>query len=115
MLIAASMLTLSSCSDFLDTCYDTNNTSETLASNRSSIWAFANAFYSPMSYGYTAIDNNIFASASDEAQQTAAASNVIYFNKGIINANVNPLSGRYNNCYEGIRAANYFLDYVADG
>ena len=115
MLIAASMLTLSSCSDFLDTCYDTNNTSETLATNRGSIWGFANAFYSPISYGYTAIDNNIFASASDEAQQTSAASNVIYFNKGIVNENVNPISGRYNNCYEGIRAANYFLDYVADG
>lgn len=115
MLIAASMLTLSSCSDFLDTCYDTNNTSETLATGRGSIWGFANAFYSPIHYGFTAIDNNIFAAASDEAQQTAAASNVIYFNKGIVNENVNPISGRYNNCYEGIRAANYFLDYVADG
>jgi len=115
LFIAASMVSLASCSGFLDTCLDTNNTSETLATSRSSVWAFANAFYSPISYGYTAIDNNIFASASDEAQQTSAASNVIYFNKGIINANVNPLSSRYNNCYEGIRAANYFLDYVKDG
>lgn len=115
IVIAASMLSLSSCSKFLDTCLDTKNTSETLATGRSTIWAFANAFYSPISYGFSAIDGNIFASASDEAQQTSAASNVIYFNKGIINANVNPISSRYNNCYEGIRAANYFLDYVSDG
>ena len=37
------------------------------------------------------IDNNIFASASDEAQQTAVSSNVLYFNKGILNEGVNPL------------------------
>jgi len=112
---AALMLAMSSCGDFLDTSLDTNQTNETLATNRGSIWAFANAFYSPIHYGYSAIDGNLFASASDEAQQTSASSNVIYFNKGMVNANVNPLSYHYTNCYEGIRAANYFLDYVADG
>lgn len=112
---AALMLSMSSCGDFLDTSLDTNQTNETLATNRGSIWAFANAFYAPIHNGYSAIDGNLFASASDEAQQTSASSNVIYFNKGMINANVNPLSYHYTNCYEGIRAANYFLDYVADG
>lgn len=112
---AALMLSMSSCGDFLDTSLDTNQTNATLDTNRGSIWAFANAFYSPIHYGYSAIDGNLFASASDEAQQTSASSNVIYFNKGMVNANVNPLSYHYTNCYEGIRAANYFLDYVADG
>lgn len=115
LIAAALMLSMSSCEDFLDTSLDTNQTNETLATSRGTIWAFANAFYAPIHYGYSAIDGNIFASASDEAQQTSASSNVIYFNKGMVNANVNPLSYHYTNCYEGIRAANYFLDYVADG
>ena len=113
--LCAATLTLSSCNDFLDTSLDLNNTSETVATSRSSIWAFANAFYSPIIYGYSVIDGNLFASASDEAQQTSASSNVIYFNKGIVNSSVNPLWTYYNNCYEGIRAANFFLDYVSDG
>lgn len=115
LIAAALVLSMSSCEDFLDTSLDTNQTSETLATSRGTIWAFANAFYAPIHYGFSAIDGNIFASASDEAQQTSASSNVIYFNKGMVNANVNPLSYHYTNCYEGIRAANYFLDYVADG
>lgn len=115
LIATALILSMSSCEDFLDTSLDTNQTNETLATNRSTIWAFANAFYSPIHNGYSAIDGNIFASASDEAQQASASSDVIYFNKGMVNANVNPLSYHYTNCYEGIRAANYFLDYVADG
>ena len=109
------MTALQGCSKFFDTCLDTNRTSETIKTERSSIWYFANAFYTPINYGYNVIDNNLFASASDEAQQTSAASDVIYFNNGMINQNVNPLSMYYNNYYEGIRAANYFLDFVADG
>ncbi|MBQ1912621.1 MAG: RagB/SusD family nutrient uptake outer membrane protein [Bacteroidales bacterium] len=114
-LFAAAALLLASCDKFLDTALDINNTSETVATSRSSLWSFANAFYTPIINGYAIIDNNLFASASDEAQQTSASSNVIYFNKGMVNASVNPLWTYYNNCYEGIRAANYFLDYVADG
>ena len=113
-LFAAAAL-LASCDKFLDTSLDINNTSATVATSRSSLWSFANAFYTPIINGYAVIDDNLFASASDEAQQTSASSNVIYFNKGIVNASVNPLWTYYNNCYEGIRAANYFLDYVSDG
>ena len=114
-LLAAAALLPVSCDKFLDTALDINNTSETVATSRGSLWSFANAFYTPIINGYAIIDNNLFASASDEAQQTSASSNVIYFNKGMVNASVNPLWTYYNNCYEGIRAANYFLDYVADG
>ena len=104
-----------SCDKFLDTSLDLNSTSETVATSRSSIWSFANAFYTPIIYGYGVLDGNLFAAASDEAQQTAASSNALYFNKGMVNASVNPLWTYYNNCYEGIRAANFFLDYVSDG
>lgn len=105
----------SACSGFLDTSLDRNQTGETIATNRGTIWNFGYAFYSPIGYGFTVIDNNIFATASDEAQQTSASSNVIYFNKGMLNESVNPLFYLYQNYYEGIRAANFFLDYVADG
>ena len=115
LLLALAALTAVSCNGFLDTGLDIKATSETLATNRGSIWSFANAFYTPMISGYSVIDGNLFASASDEAEQTSASNTVIYFNKGILNSSVNPLWTYYNNCYEGIRAANYFLDYVADG
>ena len=105
----------SACSDFLNTSLDRNQTEESVATNRSSIWGFANAFYSPLGYGFSVIDSNIFATASDEAQQTAVQSNVTYFNKGMLNENANPLFTYFKNYYEGIRAANFFLDYVADG
>lgn len=110
----ASMVMAQGCS-FLDTSLDTNNSYETVITNRSSIWYFANAFYTPIASGYSVIDGNIFAAASDEAQQTSDASNVVYFNKGIVNANINPIDYLYGNYYEGIRAVNFFLDYVADG
>ncbi|MCQ2139912.1 MAG: RagB/SusD family nutrient uptake outer membrane protein [Bacteroidales bacterium] len=111
MIAGASM----GCQKFLDTSIDTNRESEYIETDRSTVWYFGYAFYSPLSGGFSRIDGNIFATASDEAQQTSAASNVVYFNKGIINENVNPISGLYNNYYEGIRAANFFLDYVKDG
>ncbi|MBE6215287.1 MAG: RagB/SusD family nutrient uptake outer membrane protein [Bacteroidales bacterium] len=105
----------SACSGFLDTSIDRNSTGETIATNYSAIWGFGRAFYTPLGYGFGMIDSNIFATASDEAQQTSAQSNVIYFNKGMLNENVNPLFTYYRNYYEGIRAANFFLDYVGDG
>ena len=112
--ILAATLTVS-CDKFLDTSLDLNASGETVETNRGTIWSFANAFYSPIIYGYGVLDGNLFAAASDEAQQTAASSNALFFNKGMLNASVNPMWTYYNNCYEGIRAANFFLDYVADG
>jgi hypothetical protein len=115
IILACAAVLAVSCDKFLDTSLDLNATGETVQTNRGTIWSFANAFYSPIIYGYGVLDGNLFAAASDEAQQTAASSNALYFNKGILNSSVNPLWTYYNNCYEGIRAANYFLDYVADG
>lgn len=101
--------------DFLDTKIDTFYTPDAISTDRSTLWSFAHAFYSPMTYGFTVLDNNLFAAASDEAQQTAVSSNANYFNQGTINANVNPLSYLYKNYYEGIRAANFFLEYSKNG
>ena len=114
-ILATALLAAAQGCSFLDTSLDTKRTGETILTDRNSIWYFANACYSPIINGYSVIDGNLFATASDEAQQTSAASDVIYFNKGIVNASVNPISNLYNNCYEGIRAVNFFLDYIADG
>lgn len=114
-ILATALLAAAQGCSFLDTSLDTNRTGETILTDRNSIWYFANACYSPIINGYSVIDGNLFATASDEAQQTSAASDVIYFNKGIVNASVNPISNLYNNCYAGIRAVNFFLDYIADG
>ncbi|MDP4209311.1 MAG: RagB/SusD family nutrient uptake outer membrane protein [Bacteroidota bacterium] len=116
VLVAAAILATVGCTeDFLDTKMDTQKTPEQIATDRASLWYYANAFYSPMTYGFSVLDGNLFAAASDEAQQTAASSNANYFNQGMINASVNPLSGLYKNYYEGIRAANFFLDYSKNG
>lgn len=100
---------------FLDTRIDTELTPEDLATNRGTLWAFARAFYTPIRYGFEMLDNNMLAAISDEAQQTAASGNVYYFNRGIVNADINPLAYLYNEYYEGIRAANFFLEYAKNG
>ena len=48
------------------------------------LWKFGNAFYTPITDGYTVLDSNLFAAASDEAQQTKALCDASYFNQGVI-------------------------------
>lgn len=114
-LVAALLAGGTSCSEFLDTSLDQNETGESIETTRGTLWKFGNAFYTPLSNGFSALDSNLFAAATDEAQQTRVQSDASYFNKGVLNANLNPLSGNYTDCYEGIRAANFFLDYTSDG
>jgi len=115
ILFSVVIFAFAGCSDFLDTKIDRLTTPERVETQRGNLWNFANAFYAPLQYGFTIMDNNLFAAASDEAQQTAAVSNVSYFNKGTINASVNPLSNLYYYYYEGIRAAYFFLDFAKNG
>jgi hypothetical protein len=95
---------------FLDTKIDTSQTITTLNSNYSSLFSFANAPYVYWRNEFTIIDNNLFAPATDEAEQTSASSTVLLFDQGSWNASTNP-DNYYANYYVGIRAANYFLDY----
>ncbi len=113
--VGAALCMATGCESYLDTSLDTYQTDETIATNRGTIWSFANAFYAPMGNGFSMLDDNLFAPASDEAMATSASSNASYFNKGAITPATNPISNLYKNYYEGIRAANYFLDYVKDG
>ena len=107
--------TMAGCSDFLDTSLDQNETGQSIETTLGTLWKFGNAFYTPITDGYTVLDSNLFAAASDEAQQTKVLCDANYFNQGVINANLNPISNLYTNYYEGIRAANFFLDYTANG
>lgn len=115
LLLSAVAATGAACGDFLDTSLDQNETGESIETTRGTLWKFGNAFYTPIFYGYSALDSNLFAAATDEAHQTKVQCDASYFNKGVINANLNPLSSLYTDCYEGIRAANFFLDYTAGG
>lgn len=108
-------MALTACSDFLDTNLDTYTTPERVQTRYSTLWSFANAFYAPMQSGFSILDDNLFAAASDEAIQTSAESDASFFNNGTINANINPLESLYKKYYEGIRAALFFLDYAKDG
>lgn len=113
--LSALAATLCGCSDFLDTRMDVFQTMDRLETNSGNIANFAYAYYTPMRSGFDIIDGNLFASASDEAEQTASTSEVQAFNRGLISADRNPISYLYNNCYEGIRAAHFFLDFAKDG
>jgi hypothetical protein len=105
-------LGLASCSkDFLDTKIDTNATPKTIITDRATLYTFGNAFYASLPNGFTAIDNNLFASVSDEAQQTLPVNQAQIFNQGALNANSNPDEAAYKRFYEGIRAANFYLNY----
>jgi hypothetical protein len=103
--------------DFLDTKIDTDLTEDALVTNRNTIWNFGNAMYSPMISGYYALDGNFFAAASDEAQRTQESGNTYIFNRGTLSPdNVGYASANvYSNYYEGIRAANFFLEYAKEG
>lgn len=115
VLLSVSALSVCACSKFLDTRLDVYDTMDRLQTRSSTLSSFAYAFYTPMQYGFNVIDGNLFASASDEAEQTAPTSAVSAFNRGLISADLNPISYLYNNYYDGIRAARFFLDYARDG
>jgi hypothetical protein len=106
-----SMLSMACKKDFLDTKLNTQQTPETIITSAGSLTGFAWAFYTPLRDGFTAIDNNLFATVSDEAQNNLPTNDALYFNQGLISETLNPESFIYKTYYDGIRAANNFLDY----
>ncbi len=97
--------------DFLDTKLDTLKTPEAIVTDRNTLFSSAYAFYLPLQDGFSAIDNNLFAAVSDEAQNSTSSFNALLFNQGVISPNINPEGGLYKTFYDGIRAANNFLEY----
>ncbi len=108
------LLTGSGCrKEFLDTKIDLAQTQDLLNTNFSTLLSFANAPYVYVRNEYSLIDGNLFAAASDEAVHTSPGANVRLFNNGSWNAFNNP-DNYYTGYYQGIRAANYFLENSGD-
>jgi starch-binding outer membrane protein, SusD/RagB family len=112
--ITICLLLVSCQKDFLDTKLDTQQTPETIVSGAGALYGFAWAFYTPLRDGFTEIDNNLFATVSDEAQNNLPTYDALYYNQGLISETINPESFIYRTYYEGIRAANNFIDYAQD-
>jgi hypothetical protein len=98
------------CDSFLDTKIDTSLTPEVIDTQLYNMLSYANAFYTPIRSGFTILDGNLFAAATDDAQQTVLGGSTLTFNMGIMTSRNVP-QNLYKNFYEGIRAANFFLDY----
>ena len=115
IVLLSAIAVMSGC-DFLDTKIDTDITGQALETNRGLLWNFGNSIYSPMISGFYALDNNVFAAASDEAQRTQESGNAYVFNRGTLSPdNVTSVTDAYKKCYDGIRAANFFLDFAKNG
>ena len=99
-----------SCSkSFLDTKADTSQTAQTLNSNYSSLFSYANAPYALLRNEFTIMDNNLFSPVTDETVETLAGTAVKLFDNGSWSASSNP-DDYYAGYYQGIRACNYFIE-----
>ena len=94
---------------FLNTKIDTAQTEQTLASNYTTLFSYANAPYTYLRSEFTIVDSNLYAPVTDEAVQTLANAQVKLFDNGSWNATDNP-DNYYATYYDGIRAANYFIE-----
>src|SRR5687768_6339949 len=93
----------------LDTRRDLLLTEANIVSDYRQLWSLGYGSYTRLTHGFNLIDDNLFTAVSDEAEQTAPSSEAQLFNQGTWNAFNNP-DNIYANHYEGIRAANYFLE-----
>lgn len=108
IVLIALLLSTLSC-DVLDTKIDVNPTDEQIKTNYNILYDFGYAAYTRLQNRNTAIDQNLFAGVSDEAEYTYSPSASQRFNEGSWNAVMNP-DNNYSYNYEGIRAASYFLE-----
>jgi hypothetical protein len=97
----------------LDTRIDTQLTNKNIEGDYTKVWNFGYASYTYLRNGFSSVDDNLFAAASDEAEQTAPISNAQLFNEGNWSPYNNP-DEVFKHHYEGIRAANYFLENSND-
>lgn len=112
LFLSLAMISLVGC-DPLDTKIDTMTTQENLDSDFARLQELGYAPYTYVRNGFWQLDGNISAAKSDEAEYTAARSSVQLFNEGSWNQYNNP-DNVYGYNYEGIKAANFFLDYSMD-
>jgi hypothetical protein len=99
--------------DFLDTRIDTNLLQEDVDSDYSKLGSFGYTPYTYLQNGFSVLGGNLLAGISDEAEETSNSSLSLFFNRGSWDAYYNPID-KYEHNYEGIRAANFFLEYSID-
>ena len=106
------ILAMVSCSkSFLNTEVDTYETNQTIITDQTTLVSFGNAFYTQLPWGFTALDNNLFAVVTDEMQESVVTGNTSLFNAGAMSTTFNPDGAAYKTYYDGIRAANFYLAY----
>jgi hypothetical protein len=111
-LIAVCMI--GGCKDnVLNTRIDTQQTDETVANNYNLLSQFGYAAYTQVHSGFSVLDNNLFAAATDEAEETHANSEAQLFNEASWNEFNNP-DNVWAQEYKGIRAAHVFLKRSKD-
>lgn len=101
------LLFLSSCS--LNPEIELSLTEEDMIHNYNNTQARATAVYAYLPNGLNAIDGAMLASATDDSEHSIENSSVQKFNTGAWNALDNP-DGAWGNLWNGIRAANLFLE-----
>lgn len=109
LILFPGLLLLSAC-EFLDTRIDADITQLNLDNEYRRVSEVGYAAYGYVRNGLYTLDENLAAAKSDEAVETSLSGSVKFFNNGSLSAYNNP-DNPYNDCYRGIRAANYFLDY----
>ena len=108
-LLLLALLAMAGCQKALDTRLDAKVTDEVLNSSNTAFINLGYSAYTKLQSGFYIIDNNLMASVTDDAEQTAPVSNSRKFNDGSWDAFINPLDV-YSYLYEGIYFANYFLE-----
>jgi starch-binding outer membrane protein, SusD/RagB family len=94
----------------LDTKVDIYDTREMLDSRYNTVlWHRGNAYRPFNDNGFRAIDGNLFAGVSDEAQHVSSLSASQRFNEGNY-SQYSPIDNPFNRLYEGIRYANLAIE-----
>lgn len=109
LLLITTTLFVSSCGDILDTKYDDKMLENQINETVSKMQDLGIAAYTYIPSGFTAIDNNLFAAATDEAEYVTNVVGVEKFNNGTWNQHDNP-ADCYAHYYKGIRSAYLFLE-----
>ncbi|WP_430811879.1 MULTISPECIES: RagB/SusD family nutrient uptake outer membrane protein [unclassified Carboxylicivirga] len=97
----------------LDTKDDFFHTDETLHTTYGYLFGFTHRAYTYVPNGFNAIDNNLFAAVSDEAQYVTTTSNSQLFNEGSWSKYKNP-GDKFAYMYQGIHDVNYALENTGD-
>lgn len=103
-----SLLILSGCS-LLETKEDLFLTEEMLTTQRNQMFSMGYKAYSYIPNGFIAIDNNLFAAVSDEAEYVTSTSQTQKFNDGTWNQFYNP-NDLYANYYCAIHDIYFYLE-----